>query len=239
MSTVYLQQFPSYSNHNCKKAPFLRTPAFIFCLPWGRPCGNHAKRCMNEKTIQCLPNPSQHMCPSIFNSFPVIRTASAKKSLFHVPQPTCLFPLEMPLRLSRNMLHGCKDNSMLAKYLAACTHLSSTVSQLFEPQVQKIAVFTYRSPHFCFPWRRPCDYHAMCGMDGKTIQCLGGSRRNSATPFSMKKTRMAWLPDGEKISKISLFVLTELTNVTDRQTDGRTDRHRVPAYTALMHRIAR
>ena len=30
-------------------------------------------------------------------------------------------------------------------------------SQLFELQVQKIAIFTYRSPHFCFPWRRPCD----------------------------------------------------------------------------------
>jgi len=34
---------------------------------------------------------------------------------------------------------------------------------------------------------------------------------------------MAWLPDGEKISKISLFVLTQLTNVTDTQTDRRTD----------------
>ena len=58
---VYLQQFPSYSNHNCKKSPFLRNPAFIFCLPWGRPCGNHAKRCMNVKTIQCLPNSLQHV----------------------------------------------------------------------------------------------------------------------------------------------------------------------------------
>ena len=34
------------------------------------------------------------------------------------------------------------------------------------------------------------------------------------------KTRMAWLPDGEKISKISLFVLAQLTNVTDRRTDN-------------------
>jgi len=33
---------------------------------------------------------------------------------------------------------------------------------------------------------------------------------------------MAWLPDGEKISKISLFVLAQLTNVTDGQTDRRT-----------------
>ena len=54
------------------------------------------------------------MYPSIFNSFPVIRTAIAKSRRFHVLQPT----------------------------------------------------------HFCFPWRRPCDYHAICCMDGKTIQCL-------------------------------------------------------------------
>ena len=27
-------------------------------------------------------------------------------------------------------------------------------------------------PRFCFPWRRPCDYHAICCSDGKTIQCL-------------------------------------------------------------------
>ena len=76
------------------------------------------------------------------------------------------------MRLSRKMLHGWKDNSMVVKPLAACTHPFSTVSQLFEPQVQKLAVFTYRSQHFCFPWRRPCDYHAVCCMDGITIQCL-------------------------------------------------------------------
>ena len=36
------------------------------------------------------------------------------------------------------------------------------------------------------------------------------------------KTRIMGLPDGEKISKISLFVLTQLTNVTDTQTDTHT-----------------
>jgi len=58
-----------------------------------------------------------------------------KNRHFHVPQPTflsnyfdLLIPLETPLRLSRNMLHGWKDNSMLAKPLAACTYLSSIVS---------------------------------------------------------------------------------------------------------------
>ena len=66
---------------------------------------------------------SRSMYPSMFNSFPVIRTASAKNRRFHVPQPTFLFPLETPLRLSCNMLHGWKDNSVLAKPLAACIHL--------------------------------------------------------------------------------------------------------------------
>ena len=82
---VYLLQFPSYLNYNCKKSPFLCTPAFIFCLPWGRCCGNHTKRCMNEKTIQCLPNPSQHV-PIYLQQFPSYSIRKCKK--FHVPQPS-------------------------------------------------------------------------------------------------------------------------------------------------------
>ena len=42
-------------------------------------------------------------------------------------------------------------------------------------------------------------------------------------PIWYGKARMVSLSDGEKISKISLFVLAQLRNVTDRQTDGRTD----------------
>ena len=38
-------------------------------------------------------------------------------------------------------------------------------------QQLKIAVFTYRSPHF-FPWGRPWGNHAKCCMDGKKIWCL-------------------------------------------------------------------
>ena len=47
---------------------------------------------------------------------------------------------------------------------------------------------------------------------------------------------MVSLSDGEKISKISFFVLTRSTNVTDRQTD----RHCVTAKTALAsHRAVK
>jgi len=51
------------------------------------------------------------------------------------------------------MLYGRKENSMHTNCLAACTHLSSTVSQLFEPQVEKIAIFT--QPTFLFPLETP------------------------------------------------------------------------------------
>ena len=92
MSAVYLQQFPSYSNHNCKKLSFLRTPAFICCLPWGCPCGNHAKRCMNEKTIQCLPNHSQHVpvCFQYFPSYTMLKSMRKSKNRYFT---TFLFPL--------------------------------------------------------------------------------------------------------------------------------------------------
>jgi len=80
---------------------------------------------------------------------------------------------------------------MFAKPLAACTHLSATVSQLFELQVPKIAVFTYRSLHFCFPWRRPCDYHEICCMDGKTIKSLPNPSQH--VPSSQRQDLHSWL----------------------------------------------
>jgi len=46
---------------------------------------------------------------------------------------------------------------------------------------------------------------------------------------------MAWLPNDENVSKISLFVFTECTNVTDAQMDG----HRMTSQATLMHSIAR
>ena len=55
--------------------------------------------------------------------FPSYSNCQCKKSLFSRTAAHILFSLETPLRLSRDMLHGWKDNSMLAKPLAACTHL--------------------------------------------------------------------------------------------------------------------
>ena len=114
MSAVYLQQFPSIRTTIAKNRHFTY-PGLHFLFALGTPCGNHAKRCMNEKNNSVLAKVQtpRSMHPSIFNSFPVIRTASAKNRRFHVQQSTLLFSLETP-----------------------------------------------------------CDYHTICCMDGKTIQCL-------------------------------------------------------------------
>ena len=87
---------------------------------------------------------------------------------------------------------------------------------------------------FRFPWERPWGNHAKCCMDGKRIRCLtkivifsyplaftpllGGFPSEYHHPVWCAKTSMVWLPDGEKILKISLFVLAQIMNVTHRQT---------------------
>ena len=128
---------------------------------------------MNEKTIQCLPNPSQHV-PIYLQQFP---SYSSRK---------------------------CK----------------------------KIAVFTYCSPHFCFPWRRPCSMYLYIFNSFRVIRCLTQCVSQKiaifyhifvspgVAPEAIEKTRMASLPNGEKISKICLFFLTWST--TTNVTDGRT-----------------
>ena len=93
---------------------------------------------------------------------------------------------------------------MLTNCLGECAHLTITVSQIERDICQKSSFFIppcIRRPRY---W---------------------GSRRNSATPFGMEK--LEWLPDGEKNSKICLFVLTWSTNVTDTHTHTDTGwRHR-------------
>jgi len=210
---------------------------------------------------------SRSVYPSIFNSFPVIRTASAKNRRFHVPQPTFFFPLETPLRLSRNMLHRWKDNSVLAKSLAACTYLSSIISELydaeFNAQVQKSLFYhifvspgdapgaitlnavwverefdAYKLSRCMCPsnynrfwdrarylWKK--SRHFIIPPLHSTPPLGGGVPVGISAPLWYGRTRMVSLCDGEKNSKICLFVLTWSTNVTDgqrdRQTDGQSD----------------
>jgi len=93
----------------------------------------------------------------------------SKKSLF---LPHFCFPWGRPWG---NHAKCCTDGKRIWCLQIVSQHVPIYLPQFSSYSNRKckiIAIFTYRSPHFCFPWRRPCDYHAICCMDGKKIQCL-------------------------------------------------------------------
>ena len=109
------------------------------------------------------------------------------------------------------MLYGWKENSMLTKCLAACAHLPITISEIERDIGRKSSIF--HTPFYSTP-------------------PLGGFPSEYRHPVWYGKTRMVWLPDDEKKSKISLLVFAQLTiYATMRCPSG----HRIVAYTALMH----
>jgi len=127
---IYLQQFLSYSNRKWKKSPFSRTAAHIFVSPGDAPVIITQYVAWMERQFNACQTP-RSMYPSIFNSFPVTQTASAKNRRFHVSQATFLFSLETPLRLSRCVV-WMKRQFNACQTFAACTYLSSIVSELYD-----------------------------------------------------------------------------------------------------------
>jgi len=163
--------FPVIRTTIAKKIAILRTPAFIFCLPWGRPCGNHAKRCMNEKTIQCLLNPSQHV--SIYlQQFPSYSKRKCKKSpVSRTGAHIFVSPGNAPAIITQyvawreRQFNACQTPRSM--YLSIFNSFR-VIRCLTQCVSQKIAIL----PYFCFPWGRPWGNHAKCCMNGKRIRCL-------------------------------------------------------------------
>jgi len=194
--TRYIQQFPSYSNRKCKKLPFSRTAGHIFVSPnvTNENTQQHeASHGLCDSWASCSFPPDgdavrpialnfawseRHACktprsmyPTIYNSFQLFEPQLQKNHHFYVPRPSffCL-PGDAPVAITQNV-------AWMQSQFSACQTPRSMYPSIFNsfPVIRTasaIAVFTHRSPHFCSPWRRPCDYHAICCMDGKTIQCL-------------------------------------------------------------------
>ena len=74
---------------------------------------------------------------------------------------------------------------MPVKRLAACTYLSSTVSQYIQAVSLIVRHFSTFFAHFGLPWVRPWDYLGKCHMDRKRIQCLS----NPSNPYYNYNTR--------------------------------------------------
>ena len=94
--SMYLFIFNSFRVIRCFQCVSPKIAIFTtFCFPWGRPGAITLNVVWMERDFDAY-KLSRSMYPSIFNSFSVIRTASAKNCRFHLQQPTFLFPLETP-----------------------------------------------------------------------------------------------------------------------------------------------
>jgi len=99
------------------------------------------------------------------------------------------------------MLYGWKENWMLTNCLAACAHLSITVSEIQRDICEKIGILSYPL-HSTPP--------------------LGGFPSEYRHPLWYGKTRMVSLPDGEKKLE-DIFIRFGATHERDGRTYGRTD----------------
>jgi len=200
-----------------KKSPFLRTPAFIFCLPWGRLCGNHAKHCMNEKTIHCLPNPSQHV-PIYLQQFPsYTMLKSMRKSKNRYFYHIFVFVGDAPGAITLNVVWIERESN--AYKLSRCM-CPSNYNRFWDRAryLWKKLSFYYTPLHSTPP--------------------LGGFPSEYRHPVWYGKTRMVWLPEVKKIEDI--YNGLDTIPACDRQTDGQTDRHLATAlrYCAMHTRRA-
>ena len=134
--SMYLSVFNSFRVIRCLSQCVSPKIAIFttFLFPMGRPWGNRAKCCMDGKRIRCLQIVSQHV-PIYLQQFPSYSNRDCKKSPFsRTAAHIFVFPGDAPAIITQYVA-GWKVNSMLAKPLAACTYLSSVVSELYDAQV--------------------------------------------------------------------------------------------------------
>jgi len=97
------------------------------------------------------------------------------------------------------MLYGWKENSMLTNCLAACAHLTITVSEIERDICEKIVILSYPL-HSTPP--------------------LGEFPSEYRHPLWYEKTRMVWLPWCKKFEY--MFIRFDVIHERDRRTDRQT-----------------
>ena len=148
-------------------------------------------------------------------------------------------------RKNRQTPHDSIDRACI-KRLAASTRLSTTVSKLFESQLQKIAILKivispylsekasgfdeilYTAADFELDERHVIN--KKLSYRWQTAQCCFVKLLRYCRTFC--QTRKVWLPDGKKKFQdmfVHFDMIHEHDRRTDRQKDGRTDRHHMTA----------
>ena len=123
---------------------------------------------MNEKTIQCLPNLSQHV-PIYLQQFPSYLNRKCKKSPFsRTAAHIFVSPGDAPAIITQYVawmerkFNACQTPRSMYLSIFNSYRVIRCLNQCVSP---KIAIFTT----FLFPLGRPWGNHAKCCMDGKII----------------------------------------------------------------------
>ena len=126
---------------------------------------------MNEKTIQCLSNPSQ--LPIYLQQFPSYSNRKCKKSPFSrtaahifVSPGDAVAIITQYVAWMERQFSACQTRPR-SIYLSIFNSFR-VIPCLSQCVSQKIAIL----PHFCFPWGHHRGNHDKCCMDGKRIGCL-------------------------------------------------------------------
>ena len=126
---------------------------------------------MNEKAVQCLPNPLQHL-PIYVQQFPSYSNPKCKKSLFsRTAAHIFVSPGDAPAAITLNVVWMERefDAYKLSRSMYQSIFNNFPVIRTASAKNRR---FHVPQPTFLFPLETPCDYHAICCMDGKKIQCL-------------------------------------------------------------------
>ena len=154
-----------------KKSPFSRTAAHIFVSPGdARAIITQYVASMKRQCNACQ-TPSR-MYPSIFNSSQLFEPQVQTIAIFTYCSPHFCFCWGRPWR---NHAKCCMDGKRIRRLQIVSQHVPIYLRQFpsYSNRKCKKSPFSRTAAHiFVSPWRRPCDYHAICCMDGKTIQCL-------------------------------------------------------------------
>jgi len=137
-----------------QKSPFSRTAAHIFVFPGDAPATITQYVAWMERQFNVCKTPCS-MYPSIFNSFPVIRTASAKKSPFsRTADHIFVFPGEAPVIITKyvalmeRQFNACQTPRSMYLSIFNSFRVIRCLNQCLSP---KIAIFTI----FLFPLGTP------------------------------------------------------------------------------------
>jgi len=153
VSAVYLQQFPSYSNHNCKKIVIFTYPGLHFLFALGTPLWQ-SRKTLALHEIQCLPNPSQHV-PIYHQQFPSYSNRKCKKSSFsRTAAHIFVSPGDAPAIITQyvpwmeRQFNACQTTCSMYLSILNTFRVIRYLSQCVSP---KIAIFTT----FWFPLGTP------------------------------------------------------------------------------------